>query len=222
MSSDSMEVTSYAPQTWRARRRFIKSCDCLARDVPHEPPDTRGKGSIGFGLRACVPAATLPNVPDMNWQNVMRPTAGECSRIRGKFVGRCHAWGGGVGSRCVAACGRQTPLVAGRRAWRAGIVWRLDRSGRGLGSSIRNATGGHSQRPAACASATSPPIAGTPPGGAIAACDVGTSVRSSRQRVARVSGRRSHAHHRSRLRPQQGAGNGADAARRGLLARLFP
>src|SRR5262249_16138589 len=45
-----------------------------------------------------------------------------------EFGGRCHAWGGGMQWRCVAACRRETPLVAGRRAWRAGIVWRLDRS----------------------------------------------------------------------------------------------
>ena len=40
-------------------------------------------------------------------------------------------------------------------------------------------------------------------------------------RAARLPGRRSDAHHRHRLRPQQGAGDGADADRRGLLARLF-
>src|SRR6516165_5920570 len=33
--------------------------------------------------------------------------------------------------------------------------------------------------------------------------------------------RRSDAHHRSRHRPQQGTGDGADAPRRGLLAHLF-
>src|SRR5262249_28391710 len=70
-----------------------------------------GKGHP-LRLAACVPAATLPNVPDMNWQNVMRPAAGECSRIRGKFAGWCHAWGGGIRSRRVAGCRRGTPLVA--------------------------------------------------------------------------------------------------------------
>ena len=58
-------------------------------------------------------------------------------------------------SRCVAACGRETPLVAGRRAWRAGIVWRLDRSGRGLGPDIRNPARGHGERPATQALAAS-------------------------------------------------------------------
>src|SRR5262245_19135386 len=135
MSSDSIKITAYAPQTWRARRRFIESCDRLANDVPHGRLIAAGKGA-SLRLAACVPAATLPNVPDGNWQNVMRPGPCGCSRIWGKFAGRCHAWGGGIRSRRVAACRRETPLVAGRRAWRAGIVWRLDRSGRGLGPNI--------------------------------------------------------------------------------------
>ena len=171
-------------------------------------------GAARRSLARCVPAATLPNVPDGNWQNVMRPGAGECSRICGKFAGWCHAWGGGMWSRCVAACGRETPLVAGRRAWRAGIVWRLDRSGRGLGPDIRNIARGHGERPAICAPAASAHRAGTAPGGFIGARDAGACARAGRHFAVPISVRRSDAHYRSRIRPQQGAGDGADAHRR--------
>src|SRR5262249_10950235 len=42
-----------------------------------------------------------------------------------------------------------------------------------------------------------------------------------RECTVSISVRRSDAHHRSRHRPQQGAGDGADAPGRGLLAHLF-
>src|SRR5262249_54792777 len=54
--------------------------------------------------------------------------------------------------------------------------------------------------------------------------DVGANARARalRQCAVSISVRRSDAHHRSRLRPQQGAGDGADAARRGLFAHYSP
>ena len=100
-----------------------------------------------------------------------------------EFAGRCHAWGGGRRSRCVAACGRERPLVADRRAWRAGIVWRLDRSGRGLGSDIRNAARGHGECPATCAPAASARRAGAAPGGFIGARDAGACARGAGARA---------------------------------------
>src|SRR5262249_5316222 len=101
-----------------------------------------------------------------------RPTAGECSRIWEKFAGRCHVWGGGIRSRRVAACRREKPLVAGRRALPAGIVWRLDRRGRRPGPNILKPNRGPRQRPAApapralrpapLAARRGPPVGGRP------------------------------------------------------------
>src|SRR6185436_1295414 len=106
----------------------------------------------------------------MNWQNVMGPAAGECFRICEKFADRCHGWGGGTWSRGVAACRRETPPIASRRAWRAGLVWRLDASGHGLGPDIRNIARGHGDRPATGSPATpaaSARKAGTATGGLV-------------------------------------------------------
>src|SRR5215471_5840359 len=142
-----------------------------------------------------------------------------------EFAGRCHAWGGGRRSRYVAACGRE------RRLLRAAALGALASSGALTG--VDAAWGQISEtlpevtvsaprpkprpprraEPAPRRTASSAPAPREPapaaPETAPGHCAVPISVR------------RSDAHHRSRHRPQQGAGDGADAPRRGLLARLF-
>ena len=142
-----------------------------------------------------------------------------------EFAGRCHAWGGGIRSRCVAACGRETPLVAGRRARRAGIVWRLDRSGCGPGAGRGDAAGGNGRCPTSGAGPAGGPYCQARARGSTRArrgarpfARVGADARVPN---SRVPGCRYYAGDRPRLRPRQGPGHGADAARRGLLARVF-
>src|SRR5262249_37903482 len=53
------------------------------------------------------------------------------------------------------------------------------------------------------------------------ACARGAGARARGHCAVPISVRRSDAHYRSRHRPQQGAGDGADAPRRGLLTHLF-
>src|SRR5262249_14267119 len=59
----------------------LSNLEIVAPVMPLGGRRTSGAGEHALRLAACVPQATLPNVPDMNWQNVMRPAAGECSRI---------------------------------------------------------------------------------------------------------------------------------------------
>src|SRR5262244_1892206 len=80
-------------------------------------------GGIRRSLATCVPAATLPNVPDGNWQNVMRPGACGCSRIWGNLpVGAMRGAGG---------CGRDASRLAAakRRLLRAAALGALASSG---------------------------------------------------------------------------------------------
>jgi len=128
------------------------------------------------------------------------------------------------GTRRSVSCGGRGDMVEAvaavsakrrRRAWRAGIVWRLDPSGRGLGPDIRNIARGYGHRPAIGAPAASARKAGTAAGGRLtgthgAGACAGASARG--HCAVPISVRRSDAHHRSRHRPQQGAGDGPVAS----------
>ncbi len=124
----------------------------------------------------------------------------------------CDAWGEWAWSRRVAACGGKTPPAGGgsRRC--------VDVAGGGLGPGGGDAAGGH--RHSATADAGPGPARSRP-------CrDDYSGAGASRHadaapRPLRVASRRHHARDRHRLRPQQGAGDGADGHLRGLLAGLF-
>jgi len=170
----------------------------------------------------------LPNVPIRFLHNILRRGRKNNSRWpSGKVWGR---YGGGVGrnkSFIATLCLEPTALEC-RRFRRIDVFGRADLSGASLGASIRNAAGSHGHRAAACAAATSTRRACTPSAGTLAvpgACPRArcqcACARACRHYTVPISVRRSDAHHRSRHRPQQGARDGADAPRRGLLAHLL-
>src|SRR5690349_10493473 len=135
----------------------------------------------------------------MNWQNIMGPAPGECFTLCETFADRCHAWGGGTWSRSVAACRRETSPIAGRHAWRAGIILRLDTSGRGLGPDIRNIAGGYGDRAATGAPAAPNASAGkadTAASGLTGTGGAGACAYDRRHYAIAISIRRSDADHR--------------------------
>jgi hypothetical protein len=142
----------------------------------------------------------------------------------GEALGR-HV--GGVGrnkSQFIATPCLEATARGCRRLWHIGVA---DLTRISLGPSIRNATGGNSNgakgNEAQATAANGPCTRATgdhPPRG-VPTSALATSARSRRHFAVAISVRRSDAHHWSRHRPQQSAGDGADASRRGLLAHLL-
>jgi hypothetical protein len=164
--------------------------------------------------------SALPKLPETLGGKITQDALGE---VLGRHVG-------GVGrnkSQFIATPCLEATALGCRRLRRIAVAGRADLARTNLGPSIRNATGGHgngakgkdAQASAANGSYTRP-TGGHPPR-SLTTCALATSARSLRHYAFPISVRRSDAHHRSRHRPQQGAGDGADAPRRGLLAHLF-
>jgi hypothetical protein len=159
----------------------------------------------------------LPKLPETVGAKITQDAAREAL---GRYVG-------GVGrnkSQFIATPCLEATALGCRRLWRIAVA---DLARTSLGPSIRNATGGNSNGAKGNetqASAANGPCTcstgGHPPRG-VPAPALATSARSHRHCAVAISVRRSDAHHRSRHRPQQGAGDGADAPRRGFLAHLF-
>jgi hypothetical protein len=154
----------------------------------------------------CVSAATLPNVPIR-----FAKTSRDRRRKRTQDAPR-----GNFGARYVGGVGRNksqfiaTPCVEAR-AFGGRCLRSLAASGFvgfvgvGLGTSRCDAAGGNSNgaegNDTEAGAATGPcsrPTGGHPPRG-LPACALATSARARRCYAVSVSGRRSYAHHRSRL-----------------------
>ena len=157
----------------------------------------------------------LPKLPETVAAKITQDAAREAL---GRYVG-------GVGrnkSQSIATSCLEATALGCRRLWRVAALARTS-----LGPSIRNAAGGDSNgakgNEAQASAANGPCTCSTgghqPRGVPAPALDACT--RACRHYAVPISVRRSDADHRSRHRPQQGAGDGADAPRRGLLAHLF-
>jgi hypothetical protein len=163
----------------------------------------------------CVLADTLPKVPARfakRSQDRRPDNESVCGGEFGIDIGGCHVGGVWASSKvaiwweATTFCGRCVGSFAA-----SGLVGFV-----GLGTSrcdaargnSNSAEGNHGQAGAATGPCSRPTIGHSPrclPAGAIA-----TRGCARRHCAVLVSGRRSDPHHRSRLRPQQGAGDGAD------------
>jgi len=162
-------------------------------------------------------SSALPKVPETLGGKITQDALGE---VLGRYVG-------GVArnrSRFIATPCLEATALGCRRLWRIAVA---DLARTSLGPSIRNIARGHGngaeENDAQAGAANGPctrPTGGHPPRG-LPACALATCPRSRRHYAVPISVRRSDADYRSRHRPQQGAGDGADASRRGLLAHLF-